>query len=108
MVVITTVDESVRSLICRALAGLGLCALAGCAVSNEGAVDYRKAEILRPATGAPPIRIAGIAPGAGPEDTVVQAQAPQTSIGPVAPARLPPGPAWRRSRRADRSTGRRC
>ena len=88
MVVITTVDESVRSLICRALAGLGLCALAGCAVSNEGAVDYRKAEILRPATGAPPIRIAEIAPGAGPEDTVVQAQAPQTSIGPVAPARL--------------------
>jgi hypothetical protein len=38
MVAITTVDEPVRSLI-RALAGLGLCALAGCAVSNEGAVD---------------------------------------------------------------------
>jgi hypothetical protein len=47
MVAITTVDEPVRSLI-RALAGLGLCALAGCAVSNEGAVDYRKAEIVGP------------------------------------------------------------
>ena len=46
-------------MICRALAGLGLCALAGCAVSNEGAVDYRKAEILRPALSAAPIRDRG-------------------------------------------------
>jgi hypothetical protein len=85
MVAITTVDEPVRSLI-RALAGLGLCALAGCAVSNEGAVDYRKAEIV--GFGATALDIASIAPGAGPEDPVVQAQAPKTGSGPLAPARL--------------------
>jgi hypothetical protein len=85
---ISTVDQPGRSSIYRVLAGLGLCALAGCAVSNEGAVDYRKAEILRPAVSVPPVPIADIAPGAGPEDAVLPAQAPKASAGPVAPARL--------------------
>jgi hypothetical protein len=85
---ITQLDPSARSLIRRAAAGLGLCALAGCAVSNEGAVDYRKAEILRPALGAAPIRIADVAPGAEPGGAVLQAQAPKASAGPTAPARL--------------------
>jgi hypothetical protein len=85
---ITQLDHSVRRLIFRASAGLGLCALAGCAVSNEGAVDYRKAEILSPPVSAPLIRLAAVAPDAGPADAMVQAQAPKTLAGPVAPARL--------------------
>jgi hypothetical protein len=68
------------------LAGLGLLALAGCAVSNEGAVDYRKAEIV--GFGAGTLDLAAIAPAAGPAGTMVQAQATKLGPGPVAPARL--------------------
>jgi hypothetical protein len=64
---------------------LGL--LAGCAVSNEGAVDYRKAEIV-PRSGGPGLDIAAVMPAAGPEGGVIQAQAARTGAPPVAPARL--------------------
>jgi hypothetical protein len=58
----------------RGLAGLSLYALLGCAVSNEGAVDYRKAELLGRAP-PPAQRLAGLAPAAGRQGTVVAAQA---------------------------------
>ena len=65
----------------------GLCLLAGCAVSNEGAVDYRKAEIV-PRSGGSGIDIAAVMPAAGPEGGVIQAQAARSGEQPVAPARL--------------------
>jgi len=74
--------------LCRMLAGLGLLGqLAGCAVSNEGAVDYRKAEILAPRPGGTS-DLTAIAPAAGAAAVMVQAQAPRSGDEPVAPARL--------------------
>jgi hypothetical protein len=88
MKTIGTYPQSYLTFAARTASGFGLLLLAGrnlLSFSNEGAVDYRKAEIIR--FNSSDRDVAAIAPGAGPGG-VVKAQAPSVGPGPVSPARL--------------------